>query len=236
MALPEKQFFTLEEVAKRWDCDVIAILSYGMKQQSTAAPKTSRDLQDLPIMRLHALVPIGSCQWQILEEVGKRGPSVPKEYKPTFEYCLPEIPAMFVSNLIARGCVQLRYGYYRDQFDVTHRGELIEAGSFNDPIKIYVKDVVITRGDRDEFECAHNVGSANGDPKQANEGDIHPRTRNNYLRLIMALATTAVKGFDPRKPYEAANVIRETAEIDIDEKTLAGYVSEAYELQIKERK
>ncbi len=236
MALPEKQFFNLEEIAKRWECEVNAILSYGMKHQSTAAARRSRDLQDLPIMRLHALVPIGSCQWQTLEEVGKRGPSVPKEYKPVFEYCLPEIPAMFVSNLIARGWVQLRYGYFRDQFDVMHRGELVEAGSFSDPIKIYVKDVVITRGDRDEFERAHNVVSVNSDPKREEEGGIHPRTRNNYLRLIMALATTAVKGFDPRKPYEAANVIRETAEIDIDEKTLAGYVSEAYELQIRERK
>jgi hypothetical protein len=99
-----------------------------------------------------------------------------------------------------------------------------------------VKDIVITRVDRDEFERAHNVGRPDGNSKGVDEGDIHPRTRNNYLRLIMALATTAVKGFDPRKPYEAANVIRETAEIDIDEKTLAGYVSEAYELQIKERK
>ena len=236
MALPEKQFFTLEEIAKRWDCDVIAILSYGMKQQSTVAAGKSRALQELPIVRLHALVPIGSCQWQTLEEVGKRGPNVPKEYKPAFEYCLPEIPATFVSNLIAKGWVQLRYGFFRDQFDVMHRGELVEAGSFNDPIKIHVKDVVITRVDRDEFERAHNVGSAIDDPKRADEGEIHPRTRNNYLRLIMALATTAVKGFDPRKPYEAANIIRETAEIDIDEKTLAGYVSEAYELQIKERK
>ena len=155
MALPEKQFFTLEEIARRWDCDVIAILSYGMKQQSAAAAKKGRDLQDLPIVRLHALVPIGSCHWQTFEEVGKRGPNVPKEYRPTFEYCLPEIPAMFVSNLIARGWVQLRYGFFRDQFDVMHRGELVEPGSFNDPIKIHVKDIVITRADRDEIGRAH---------------------------------------------------------------------------------
>jgi len=236
MILPERQFFTLEEIAKRWNCEVMTILSYGMEQQSTAKAKRSRDIECFPKIRLHALVPIGSCQRLTLEEVGRRGANVPKEYRPTLEYCLPEIPAMYVSNLIARGWVQLRYGFFRDQFGVMHQGELVEQGSFNDPIKIYVKDVVITRRDRDEFERAHDVSGANSDRKRADEGDIHPRTRNNYLRLIMALATTAVKGFDPRKPYEAANVIRDTAEIDIDEKTLAGYVSEAYELQIRERK
>jgi hypothetical protein len=236
MALPEKQFFSLEEIAKRWDCDLLAVLSYGMRQQSQVAAKGSTDRQDLLLMRLHALVPIGSCQWQTFEELGTRGSNVPAEYKSSFEYCLPEIPVMFVSNLIARGSVQLRYGYFRDQFDVLYRGELVEPGSYSDPIKIYVKDVVVTRGDRDEFERAHNVGSANRGTSRADEGDIHPRTRNNYLRLIMALATTAVKGFDPRKPFEAANAIRETTEIDIDEKTLAGYVSEAFKLQSKERR
>ncbi len=132
--------------------------------------------------------------------------------------------------------MQLRYGYFRDQFDVLHRGELVEPGSFSDPIRIQVKDVVVTRRDRDEFEGAYRVGSAGGDANDADERSIHPRTRNNYLRLIMALATTAVKGFDPRKPYEAANFIRETLEVDIDEKTLAGFVSEGYELQTRERK
>ncbi|CAG4882996.1 protein of unknown function [Georgfuchsia toluolica] len=64
---------------------------------------------------------------------------------------------------------------------------------------------------------------------------INPRTRNNYLRLIMLLAMHGIPGFDPRKPYEAAKAMKEITEINLDEKTLAGYIREAYELQSKER-
>ncbi len=235
MALPEKQFFSLEEIARRWACDVSGILSYGLRQESMAAAKGGRDREAGAILRMHALVPSACCDWQTIEPIGMPDAKVPNEYRPTFEPCLPEIPAIFVSDLMARGVAQLRYGYFQDQFGVMHRGELVEPGTLGHPLAVQVKDVVVTRGNRDEFERAHKIGVASAEVQRREGGDIHPRTKNNYLRLIMALATTAVKDFDPRKPYEAASGIRETAEIDIDEKTLASYVSEAYELQTKER-
>lgn len=63
---------------------------------------------------------------------------------------------------------------------------------------------------------------------------LHPRTKNNYLRLIMALANMSIKGFDPKKPYEAAAKIVKETDLEIDEKTVARIVSEAHELQFKE--
>ena len=66
-------------------------------------------------------------------------------------------------------------------------------------------------------------------------GDIHPRTKHNYLRLIMALAISYIPNFDPKRPYEAAKIIIDGTEIDLDQKTIAGYLGEAYELQSKAR-
>ena len=61
------------------------------------------------------------------------------------------------------------------------------------------------------------------------------RTENNYLRLIYAFAST-VNGFDPKKPYESAKLIIEDLGLDIkQQKTIAGYITKAYELESKGR-
>lgn len=64
---------------------------------------------------------------------------------------------------------------------------------------------------------------------------LSTRTKNNYLRLIFALAN-GLKGFNPKKPHEAANlIINETGIENISAETIAGYISEAYELESKNR-
>ena len=60
------------------------------------------------------------------------------------------------------------------------------------------------------------------------------RTENNYLRLIMRLANGIV-GFNPTKPYEAAQLIIDETEIKISKQAIADYISKAYELEMKER-
>lgn len=67
------------------------------------------------------------------------------------------------------------------------------------------------------------------------EKPLHVRTKNNYLRLIFALANEFIKDFNPKKAHEAAGKIINATGIEIDEKTLAAYVSEAYSLTSKER-
>lgn len=63
---------------------------------------------------------------------------------------------------------------------------------------------------------------------------LSTRTENNYLRLIMALAYE-VQGFNPKKPYEAAQLIIDKTEIDISKETLAAYISKAYEIESHKR-
>lgn len=63
---------------------------------------------------------------------------------------------------------------------------------------------------------------------------LHPRTKNNYLRLIMELANN-IEGFDVRKPYVAAELIIDNTDTDISRETIAGYIQEAHELESKTR-
>jgi len=50
----------------------------------------------------------------------------------------------------------------------------------------------------------------------------------------MVLAN-GIKGFNPKKPYEAAQIIIEETGIDIGQDALAGYISKAYSLESKEK-
>lgn len=74
-------------------------------------------------------------------------------------------------------------------------------------------------------------------PHNANALDkpLNTRTENNYLRLILTLAIGGIKGFDPKKPYEAAKLIIDETDISIGQDTIAGYISKAYELESKSR-
>jgi hypothetical protein len=70
--------------------------------------------------------------------------------------------------------------------------------------------------------------------KKAQYKPLNVRTENNYLRLIFSLAN-GVEGFNPKKPYEAAQLILDETEIDLSKETLAVYISRAYELESKNR-
>lgn len=60
------------------------------------------------------------------------------------------------------------------------------------------------------------------------------RTENNYLRLIFTLANS-IKGFNPNKPYEAAQlIIDETGIENISREAIVNYISKAHELHSKE--
>ena len=64
---------------------------------------------------------------------------------------------------------------------------------------------------------------------------LNTRTENNYLRLIMQLAISNIKDFDPKKPYEAAALIEANIDTELSKKTIAGYITKAHELESKER-
>lgn len=80
-----------------------------------------------------------------------------------------------------------------------------------------------------EFETNESLTKSD-----CSEKSLHPRTENNYLRLILTLAA-GIKDFDQKKPYEAANLIINETGIDISVGTLAGYITKACVLESKKR-
>ena len=81
------------------------------------------------------------------------------------------------------------------------------------------------------------IPNLNADNQQSSEIDkpLNTRTENNYLRLIMQLAVSNIKDFDPKKPYEAAALIMENIDTNLSKKTIAMYIQKAHELVSKER-
>lgn len=63
---------------------------------------------------------------------------------------------------------------------------------------------------------------------------LSTRTENNYLRLILTLANS-IKGFNPKKPYEAAQLIINETGIDISQQTLSDYITKAYTIESQKR-
>ena len=90
--------------------------------------------------------------------------------------------------------------------------------------------------DEEIFDVAYGPSVSNGSVRvSSEEKPLNTRAENNYLRLIMQLAISNIKDFDPKKPYEAAALIKTNIDTELSEKTIAGYITKAHELESKER-
>lgn len=124
-----------------------------------------------------------------------------------------------------------------DDGDIKKRSEGKPA-SFNDPDNFYPAGglpddsiVVIRTSALADFESSLNETKT----APAKSQSINPRTENNYLRLILQLANSNIKNFNPQKPYEAAKLIIENTHLNISEQTIADYITKASVLESKER-
>lgn len=63
--------------------------------------------------------------------------------------------------------------------------------------------------------------------KVVTEKPLNTRIENNYLRLILTLASS-IAGFDIKKPYEAEQLIIDETGTKISKQTLANYLSKAH--------
>ena len=64
---------------------------------------------------------------------------------------------------------------------------------------------------------------------------LNIRTENNYLRLIMQFAISYINDFNPKKPYEAAALIKANIDTELSKETIASYIQKAHALDSKER-
>lgn len=107
--------------------------------------------------------------------------------------------------------------------------------TLNSDLELEKGDVVITQIAIEKYINRFvNLKKSETPKVVTDEKLLSVRTENNYLRLIMRLANGIV-GFNPTKPYEAAQLIIDETEIKISKQAIADYISKAYELEMKER-
>lgn len=97
-------------------------------------------------------------------------------------------------------------------------------------VEVCRSDIVITQQAIDLYQA--NYKHLNS--KVVLEKPLSTRTENNYLRLILTLANS-IDGFNPKKPYEAAQLIIDETGVDISQQTISDYISKAYEIESKKR-
>lgn len=78
------------------------------------------------------------------------------------------------------------------------------------------------------------IGNESFKQLQEVEKPLSARTENNYLRLILTLAN-GIDGFNPKKPYEAAQLIIDETGIDISQQTISDYITKAYKIESQKR-
>ncbi len=98
----------------------------------------------------------------------------------------------------------------------------------HEEIKIQKSDVVITQISIEKYLKA--CGNSNASTNKT----LSSRTENNYLRLMLTLANN-IKGFNPKKPYEAAQLIINETDTDISLQTISDYIKKAYEIESQKR-
>ena len=152
------------------------------------------------------------------------------------------IPKNVAGLLAAKGSTKMTYAYLQlieprevaipDLDGVGKDGILLSDTHFfnlDQDITVQKSDVVITQLSIDKY-MIRTYGNFNG----SNQKVLSTRTENNYLRLILTLANN-IEGFNPKKPYEAAQLIIDATEIDISQQTISDYIKKAYQIESQKR-
>jgi|YelNatPaOPRAMG01_1025707.scaffolds.fasta_scaffold46282_3 hypothetical protein len=211
MALPEKEWFTLEEIAQRWGCSVEDLWHYAETDKlrlSVIFPSEYRIdwLRAKPGER-------GIVEWHRSERT--KGPiGLPSAGVDEFRRNPESVPLIFAPVV----------------------GPFSEIGSFGAAFEgtetlrpKYVDGPVIARAERDRFEQEYRIGAAAGKmPSERELEALDPRERASLLRIIAALAAHAEL---PPQPHKAAQIIASIAArhgIALpSEKTIAAKIDEA---------
>ncbi|KTG17758.1 MULTISPECIES: hypothetical protein [unclassified Guyparkeria] len=217
--LPEKEWFSLDEIAERWGCSTDYLIHIG--GQGLLAMGVWADgweIWDLEF-RTDGHLGVGFFTLEA-QDVAK----------------LEQADGQF----IAGGC----FGFSGEGdfifptvgFGTTGYASKFSAGtdgSFGNRPLVHIVDLKVSRAERDRFEKEHRIGVHAGEmPKAGGEDDreVHPKAKHGMLRVIAAL--DAYIGA-PDEAYNAADaILAKLSESDDlpDRKTLAKYLREAREV------
>jgi len=131
-----------------------------------------------------------------------------------------------VSNMVTKAEWEELYKDFRDTDEsIEFKNELREKVK-DDPIFL---DFILTQN----FILNRNLKNSNN-ISITTDKPLNVRTENNYLRLIYSLAN-GISGFNPKRPFEAAQLIKDEIDIDLSQETIASYISKAFAIESKKR-
>lgn len=200
--LPEKEWFTLSEIAERWGCSEDDLLHYGETEklglsfnfQDVKLAWGSNDIhfddgeiyiQETDVKRWRGLFMLSKHD---IRGIVAYGSLYPQELHNTLtlDHCYQKY-----------GRVEHGDGQYKDSFG---------------PHVDYVQksDLLITRQERDRFEKKYRIGAHAGEMPDLSKPDkLDQRKEKTYLQVIRALAIEA--GYSLETPYKDADTLMKSA-------------------------
>ena len=175
--LPEKEWFTLEEIAQRWGTDRETLLHLAENGSLEVCRQCGEViLRDGTFYESHR----GHMIFRI----------APNEIH---QFCNYEIEWPMIYSIGVPGEPEKNYS--------------IILGVDNLPVAKFgrVLDLLVTRSERDRFEAAYRIGAHAGTmPKADREGQLDPRTERTYLQIIRVMSAELKL---PPEPYKAAEIL-----------------------------
>jgi hypothetical protein len=191
MAVPEKDWFTLSEVAERWECGQNEIIHYG----------------SLSLLEICVVVPNNIYDYKVPPDC---------EYKNTISPGSeregdPQIIALNVrdiKDIENKGKHTIyggRYGTYEFLWYTIE--EYCRNNVSAEPVQVDASNLRITKLARDKFEKEHNVGAFSEESPDIKPDSISETKERNYQKIIGALLSL-LKG-KRTQPYTNTLIIQE---------------------------
>lgn len=208
MPLPEKPYFTLDEVIARWkDCDREALLEYARQELLTFAVfmpeigshRTRRETETAIITSTHTVA------LEMLSEEAAAAKKLPLRYVRAEDA---------VRIMSAREGVEVAVSY------LFLRPELDKEGRMAYPSPKYFTsaDLRISRGERDRFEEAHDLSIPGSTSNHALVRLL--RICKQFPRVVTTLRErygNREKFFEPADEYDMQDLMRSLLRVDFDD-------------------
>lgn len=175
--LPEKEWFTLEEIAQRWGADREALLHFA----ETGSLEVCRLLSKLDSSPFEfARQSVSPKPYRIAPQRVHLFCNHETELPPVKDVGVPGVPGRFYP------------------LDLDEHGRPI--ASFG-----RVLDLIVTKAERDRFEAEYRVGAHAGAMPNPDHNDrMEPRLEKTYLQIIRVMSDLLDL---PPEPYKAASML-----------------------------
>ncbi|MGM0553285.1 MAG: hypothetical protein ACQETK_05710 [Pseudomonadota bacterium] len=226
--LPDKEWFSLDEMAERWGCSVDLLTHYAEVEMLRVCANfhrvtgtqqtiwTNAKGEDSTLRHYELSAPVAGIfgiQACDIAHLNRSGGVRPREiFDP--DQIHTTTAAFFLS---AEELFEEHKGMYEFIKTADTKPMWYEGGEQrpvwpdgHPPVDYVTKNMLlVTRVERDRFEQEHRIGAHAGEmPNRGGESDLDPRVRNTYLKIIRVMDAEISL---PNEPYKAAGMLQAAA-------------------------